>query len=441
VFNHLRPLVAAVSGSQLVKCGLSLVALAVLEGNLEAFPLSSPQPQAVHKPSSAGHSLTELSEDELLLQSSVRRFAAEVIAPQVRAMDEAQQFAPGLIAQLAELGLMGIEVPEELGGAGGSFFEAILAVEALSAVDASVGLVVDIQNTLCVNSFMRWGSEAQRRQWLPKLAGGMVCSYALSEAGSGSDAFAMETRAAKTDGGYRLTGRKLWISNAREAGVFLAFANLNPEAGYRGITAFLVETGTPGLTVGRKEDKLGIRASSTCEVILEECEIPAANLFGEEGKGYKIAIEVLNEGRIGIGAQMLGLAQGAWNHAARYAQQRKQFGKAIAEFQAVQFTLAEMATEIEAARLMVYNAARRKDAGLPFVTEAAMTKYFVSQVAERVASQCVEIFGGNGYVRDYPAEKYFRDAKIGKIYEGTSNMQLMTIAKQLLAHPVSLQER
>lgn len=356
-------------------------------------------------------------------------------------MDEAQQFAPGLIAQLAELGLMGIEVPEELGGAGGSFFEAILAVEALSAVDASVGLVVDIQNTLCVNSFVRWGTEAQRREWLPKLAGGMICSYALSEAGSGSDAFAMETRAVKTDGGYRLTGRKLWISNAREAGIFLVFANLNPEAGYKGITAFLVEAGTVGLTVGRKEDKLGIRASSTCEVILEDCEIPAENLFGEEGKGYKIAIEVLNEGRIGIGAQMLGLAQGAWNHAARYAQQRKQFGKAIAEFQAVQFTLAEMATEIEAARLMVYNAARRKDAGLPFVTEAAMTKYFVSQVAERVASQCVEIFGGNGYVRDYPAEKYFRDAKIGKIYEGTSNMQLMTIAKQLLAHPVSLQER
>jgi alkylation response protein AidB-like acyl-CoA dehydrogenase len=424
-----------------VKYGLSLVALAVLEGNLEVFLLSSPQTEAVSKSSSAGRSLTELSEDELLLQSSVRRFAAEVLAPQVRVMDEAQQFAPGLIAQLAELGLMGIEVPEELGGAGGSFFEAILAVEALSAVDASVGLVVDIQNTLCVNSFVRWGTEAQRREWLPKLAGGMICSYALSEAGSGSDAFAMETRAVKTDGGYRLTGRKLWISNAREAGIFLVFANLNPEAGYKGITAFLVEAGTVGLTVGRKEDKLGIRASSTCEVILEDCEIPAENLFGEEGKGYKIAIEVLNEGRIGIGAQMLGLAQGAWNHAARYAQQRKQFGKAIAEFQAVQFTLAEMATEIEAARLMVYNAARRKDAGLPFVTEAAMTKYFVSQVAERVASQCVEIFGGNGYVRDYPAEKYFRDAKIGKIYEGTSNMQLMTIAKQLLAHPVSLQER
>jgi alkylation response protein AidB-like acyl-CoA dehydrogenase len=381
-------------------------------------------------------SLTELSEDELLLQSSVRRFAAEVVGPHVRAMDEAQQFAPGLITKLAELGLMGIEVPEELGGAGGSFFEAILAVEALSAVDASVGLVVDIQNTLCVNAFLRWGTEAQRGMWLPKLAGGVICSYALSEAGSGSDAFAMETRAVKTEAGYRLSGRKLWISNAREAGVFLVFANLKPEAGYRGITAFLVEAGNKGLTVGRKEDKLGIRASSTCEVVFEDCEISTASLFGEEGKGYKIAIEVLNEGRIGIGAQMLGLAQGAWNHAARYAQQRKQFGKAIAEFQAVQFALAEMATEIEAARLMVYNAARRKDARLPFVTEAAMTKYFVCQVAERVASQCVEIFGGNGYVRDYPAEKYFRDAKIGKIYEGTSNMQLMTIAKQLLAEPV-----
>jgi butyryl-CoA dehydrogenase/short/branched chain acyl-CoA dehydrogenase len=383
-------------------------------------------------------SLTELSEEERLLQSSVRRFASEVVSPLVRQMDEEQKFAPGLIARLAELGLMGIEVPEELGGAGGSFFEAILAVEALSAVDASVGLVVDIQNTLCVNSFLRWGTDTQKREWLPKMAEGMICSYALSEAGSGSDAFAMETRAVRTEAGYRISGRKLWISNAREAGVFLVFANLDPAAGYRGITAFLVPAGTAGLTVGKKEDKLGIRASSTCEVIFEDCEVPAGNLFGDEGKGYKIAIEVLNEGRIGIGAQMLGLAQGAWNHAARYAQQRKQFGKAISEFQAVQFTLAEMATEIEAARLMVYNAARRKDAGLPFVTEAAMTKYFVSQVAERVASQCVEVFGGNGYVRDYPAEKYFRDAKIGKIYEGTSNMQLMTIAKMLLAQPVKI---
>jgi len=387
-------------------------------------------------PLAGAKSLTELSEDERLFQASVWRFANEVVGPQVRSMDEAQQYAPGLIEKLAGLGLMGIEVPEELGGSGGNFFEAILAVEALSAVDASVGLVVDIQNTLCVNALLRWGTEAQQQIWLPKMSAGMICSYALSEAGSGSDAFAMETRAVKTEAGYRLSGRKLWISNAREAGVFLVFANLKPEAGYKGITAFLVEAGCQGLAVGRKEDKLGIRASSTCEVVLDNCEIPATNLVGEEGKGYRIAIEVLNEGRIGIGAQMLGLAQGAWNHAARYAQQRKQFGKAIAEFQAVQFALAEMATEIEAARLMVYNAARRKDAALPFVTEAAMTKYFVSQVAERVASQCVEIFGGNGYVRDYPAEKYFRDSKIGKIYEGTSNMQLMTIAKQLLEKPV-----
>jgi alkylation response protein AidB-like acyl-CoA dehydrogenase len=383
-------------------------------------------------------SLTELSEDERLLQTTVRRFSAEVVTPLVRSMDEQQKFAPGLIAKLAELGLMGIEVPDEFGGAGGSFFEAILAVEALSSVDASVGLVVDIQNTLCVNSLLRWGTQTQKQTWLTRMAEGMICSYALSEAGSGSDAFAMETRAVKTDSGYRISGRKLWISNALEAGVFLVFANLDPSAGYRGITAFLVPAETKGLTVGKKEDKLGIRASSTCEVIFEDCDIPAENLFGEEGKGYKIAIEVLNEGRIGIGAQMLGVAQGAWNHAARYAQQRKQFGKAIAEFQAVQFTLAEMATDIEAARLMVYNAARRKDAGLPFVKEAAMTKYFVSQVAERVASQCVEIFGGNGYVRDYPAEKFFRDAKIGKIYEGTSNMQLMTIAKLLLADPITI---
>jgi len=386
----------------------------------------------------APNSLTELTEEELLLQTTVRRFAAEVVSPEVRRMDEEQQFLPGLIDKLAELGLLGVEVPEDLGGAGGTFFDSILAVEALAAVDPSVALVVDIQNTLCVNALLRWGTDAQRRDWLPKMAAGMLCSYALSEAGSGSDAFALETRAVATESGYQLTGRKLWISNAREAGLFLVFANLNPDAGYRGITAFLVERGTAGLTVGRKEDKLGIRASSTCEVLLEGCRVPLENLLGEEGKGYRIAIEVLNEGRIGIGAQLLGLAQGAWNHAARYAQQRKQFGKPIAEFQAVQFTLAEMATEIEAARLMVYNAARRKDAGLPFVTEAAMTKYFVSQVAERVASQCVEVFGGNGFVRDYPAEKFFRDSKIGKIYEGTSNMQLATIAKQLLSRPVTI---
>ena len=385
---------------------------------------------------SAPTPLTHLSEEELLLQSTVRRFAAEAIAPHVRQMDEDQHFFPGLIPALAELGLLGIEIPAEYDGAGGTFFDAILAVEALAAVDPSVALIVDIQNTLSVNAILRWGTPTQRQLWLPQLAAGMLCSYALSEANSGSDAFALETRATHTPSGYRLSGRKLWISNAREAGLFLVFANLNPLAGYRGITAFLVPANTPGLTVGRKEDKLGIRASSTCEVLFDDCEIPASALLGQEGQGYKIAIVVLNEGRIGIGAQLVGLAQGAWNHAARYAQQRKQFGKPIIDFQAVQFTLAELATEIEAARLMVYNAARRKDAGLPFVTEAAMTKYFTSQVAERVASQCVEIFGGNGFVRDYPAEKFFRDAKIGKIYEGTSNMQLATIARQLLTHPI-----
>ncbi len=347
-------------------------------------------------------------------------------------MDEEQKFADGLVKQLFELGLMGIEVPEEMSGAGGSFFDAALAIEAISTVDPAVAVLVDVHNTLVVNALRRWASEAQKRQWLPRLATDTVGAYALSEAGSGSDAFALQTRAEAVPGGYRLNGRKLWISNAREAGLFIVFATLDPAAGYRGITAFLVEKGMPGFTVGRKEDKLGIRASSTCELVFDGCQVPGENLLGEPGKGYKIAIETLNEGRIGIGAQMLGLAEGAWGHAARYAQQRRQFGKPIAEFQAVQFTLAQMATEIEAARLMVYNAARLKDAGQPYVREAAMGKLFASQVAERVASQCVEVFGGNGFVRDYPAEKYFRDSKVGKIYEGTSNMQLATIAKQVL---------
>jgi butyryl-CoA dehydrogenase/short/branched chain acyl-CoA dehydrogenase len=289
-----------------------------------------------------------------------------------------------------------------------------------------------VHNTLVINALRRWATEDQKWHWLQRLASGTVSAYALSEAGAGSDAFALQTRAEAVPDGYRLNGRKLWISSAREAGLFLVFATLDPAAGYRGITAFLVEKDTPGFKVGRKEDKLGIRASSTCELLFDNCVVPATNLVGELGKGYKIAIESLNEGRIGIGAQMLGLAEGAWGHAARYAKERRQFGKPIAEFQAVQFALAEMATEIEAAKLMVYNAARLKDAGQPYVREAAMTKYFTSHVAERVASQCVEIFGGNGFVRDYPAEKYFRDAKIGKIYEGTSNMQLATIAKQVL---------
>jgi alkylation response protein AidB-like acyl-CoA dehydrogenase len=378
-------------------------------------------------------SLTILSEEENLFYSTVRRFAEETISPHVQSMDSNQQFAEGLVRQLFDLGLMGIEVPEDLGGAGGTFFDSVLAIEAISTVDPAVAVLVDVHNTLVVNALRRWASPAQIKHWLPKLAADSVGAYALSEAGSGSDAFALQTRAEKTAAGFRINGRKLWISNAREAGLFIVFATLDPAAGYRGITAFLIEKGTPGLTVGRKEDKLGIRASSTCELIFEDCEIAEENLLGELGKGYKIAIETLNEGRIGIGAQMLGLAEGAWGHAARYAKQRRQFGKPIAEFQAVQFTLAEMAMEIEAAKLMVYNAARLKDAGRPYVREAAMAKLFASQVAERVASQCVEVFGGNGFVRDYPAEKYYRDAKVGKIYEGTSNMQLATIAKIVLA--------
>ncbi len=376
--------------------------------------------------------LTRLTEEENLFYSTVRQFAEETIAPAVRSMDEEQKFAPGLVDKLFELGLMGIEVPESLGGSGGSFFDAVLAIEAISTVDPAVAVLVDVHNTLVNNAIRRWGSDAQKQAWLPRLATRTAGAYALSETGSGSDAFALQTRAEAVSGGYRLNGRKLWISNAREAGLFIVFATLDPAAGYRGITAFLVERGTPGFTVGRKEDKMGIRASSTCELILDNCEVAQESVLGEPGKGYKIAIETLNEGRIGIGAQMLGLAEGAWGHAARYAQERRQFGKPIVEFQAVQFTLANLATDIEATRLMVYNAARLKDAGQPYVREAAMTKLFASNVAERVASQCVEVFGGNGFVRDYPAEKYFRDSKVGKIYEGTSNMQLATIAKQVL---------
>jgi len=382
--------------------------------------------QAAHPP------LTRLSEEESLFYATVRQFAEETIAPLVGQMDADQQFAPGLVKQLFDLGLMGIEVPEELGGAGGTFFDAVLAIEAISTVDPAVAVLVDVHNTLVVNALRRWANPAQQKSWLPRLAAKTVGAYALSEAGSGSDAFALQTRAEAVAGGYRLNGRKLWISNAREAGLFIVFATLDPAAGYRGITAFLVEKGAHGFTVGRKEDKLGIRASSTCELIFDGCEVGEESLLGEPGKGYKIAIETLNEGRIGIGAQMLGLAEGAWGHAVRYAKERRQFGKPIADFQAVQFTLAEMAMEIEAAKLMVYNTARLKDAGQPYMREAAMTKLFASQVAERVASQCVEVFGGNGFVRDYPAEKYYRDAKVGKIYEGTSNMQLATIAKSVL---------
>jgi butyryl-CoA dehydrogenase/short/branched chain acyl-CoA dehydrogenase len=380
--------------------------------------------------------LTQLSEDEELFQASVRQFAKDRIAPLVRGMDESQQFDGGLLKQLFELGLMGIEIPEEFGGAGGTFFEAILAVEAISAVDPSVGVLVDVQNTLCINALNRWATAAQKQQWLPRLAKNTVGAYALSEAGSGSDAFALQTRAVRrsSESGdeYVLNGQKLWITNAREAGIFIVFATLDPALGYKGITAFVVEQGTPGFALGKKEDKLGIRASSTCELVFSDCVVPAAHVLGEPGKGYKIAIETLNEGRIGIGAQMLGLAQGAWQHAAKWAKERKQFGKALVEFQAMQFQLAEMVTEIELARLAVYNAARLKDNGSEFLKEAAMCKYVTSQVAEKTASLAVEVFGGSGFVKDYPVEKLYRDAKIGKIYEGTSFMQLATIAKLTL---------
>ncbi|MGA8937593.1 MAG: acyl-CoA dehydrogenase [Acidobacteriaceae bacterium] len=376
--------------------------------------------------------LSTLTAEEQILQETVRKFARNKIAPLVREMDEAQKMSPAIISQLFELGLMGIEIPEEYGGVGGSFFSSILAVEEISAVDPAIGVLVDVQNTLTVNALLRYGTETQKQQYLPRMAADTICSYALSEASSGSDAFALTTTARADNDHYILNGRKLWISNAAEAGLFIVFTTVDPAAGYKGITAFLVERDTPGFTIGKKEDKLGIRASSTCELLFDDCRVPAANILGEIGRGYKIAIETLNEGRIGIAAQLLGLATGAWSHAAKYAQERRQFGKPIAEFQAVQFALAEMATEIEASRLMVYNTARRKLAGLPFLKEAAMTKYFVSQVAERVASKSVEIFGGYGFVKDYPVEKLYRDAKIGTIYEGTSNMQLATIAKQVL---------
>ena len=377
--------------------------------------------------------LTQLSEDEQLFRKTVREIALEEIAPLVRGMDESQQMNAGLVRKLFDLGLMGIEIPEQYGGAGGSFFEAILAVEEISAVDPSVGVLVDVQNTLCINALIRWANDEQKQRYLPRLATDTIGAYALSEAASGSDAFALETRAAKRGNEFVLNGQKLWITNAKEAGVFIVFATIDPTAGYKGITAFLVEEETPGFTLGRKEDKLGIRASSTCELIFRDCIIPAAQMLGEPGKGYKIAIETLNEGRIGIAAQMLGLAQGAWNHAAKWAKQRKQFGKPLAEFQAMQFQLAEMATSIEAARLLVYNAARLKDSGAEFLKEAAMAKVFASGVAENVASLAVEIYGGSGFVKDYPVEKLYRDAKIGKIYEGTSFMQLATIAKLVLA--------
>ena len=376
--------------------------------------------------------LTTLTEDEILFRDNIRQFADEKIRPLVKEMDEKGVFDKDLIHDFFQLGLMGIEIPEQYGGGGAKFFEAILAVEELSRVDASSGVIVDVQNTLVNNALLRWGNDEQKKRYLPKMASETVGAYALSEAGSGSDAFALQTRATLKGSEYVLNGRKLWITNGKEAGLFVLFASIDPSAGYKGITAFLIEKNFPGFTVGKKEDKLGIRASSTCELLLEDCRVPKENVLGEPGKGYKIAIETLNEGRIGIGAQMIGLARGAWEFACKYTVERKQFGKAIAEFQGIQFQIAQMATEIEAARLMVYNCARMKDAGVNFVKEAAMTKLFASQVAERVTSLAIEIYGGYGFTKDYPVEKYWRDAKIGKIYEGTSNMQLATIAKLVL---------
>jgi alkylation response protein AidB-like acyl-CoA dehydrogenase len=376
--------------------------------------------------------LTELTEDEALFRDTVRAFAGERVRPMVREMDEHAKIPRTLVDELFSLGVMGIEVPESHGGAGGRFFHAVLAVEELSRVDPSVGVLVDVQNTLVINALVRWGSDDQKRRYLPRLAERVVGAYALSEAGSGSDAFALTTRAIEHGDEFRLTGRKLWITNAAEADLFIVFATIDPAAGYRGITAFLVERGFTGFAVGKKEDKLGIRASSTCELLLEDCRVPRGNVLGEPGRGYRVAIETLNEGRIGIGAQMVGLAAGALEHAIRYTKERKQFGKAIADFQAVQFQLARAAMELETARLAVYNAARLRDAGRPFLTEAAMCKLYSSEMAEHVTSLAVQLFGGYGYVKDYPVEKLYRDAKIGQIYEGTSNLQLQTIAKQIL---------
>jgi alkylation response protein AidB-like acyl-CoA dehydrogenase len=381
---------------------------------------------------SLGTPLTTLSEDETMFRASVREFAEGELRPRVEAMDEAGKLDPALIKQCFELGLMGIETPEEFGGAGASFFTAILAVEELSRVDASVGVFVDVQNTLVNNALIRWGNPEQKKKYLNALATGSVGAYALSEAGSGSDAFAMQTRAIDKGDRYVINGRKLWITNGNEAEIFILFANANPEAGYRGITAFVVEKSFSGFSVGKKENKLGIRASSTTELILEDCEVPKENVLGEVGKGYKTSIETLNEGRIGIGAQMIGIARGALEAALAYTGERQQFGKSINQFQAVQFQLAEMATELEAARLLVYNAARMKDAGQNFVREAAIAKLYSSRAAERISSTAIELYGGYGFVKDYPVEKFWRDSKIGAIYEGTSNMQLQTIAKLMI---------
>ena len=376
--------------------------------------------------------LTDLSEDERMFREQVRQFAESEVRPLVGKMDKEAQIPRALIDQCFELGIMGIEIPDSLGGSGAAFFMSVLAVEELARVDASVAVLVDVQNTLVNNALLRWGSEDLKGRYLPKLASGWVGAYALSEAGSGSDAFALSCRAFDKGDHYELTGRKLWITNAAEAELFIVMANLDPAKGYKGITAFVVERSSPGFQIGKKEDKLGIRASSTCELIFEGCRVPRANVLGEPGRGYKIAIETLNEGRIGIGAQMVGVAQGAFEYALRYSQERQQFGKPIAEFQAVQFVLSEMATEIEASRLLTYNAARLRDSGATFIKEAAMAKLYASRAAEFVTSKAVEVYGGYGFTREYPVEKYFRDQKVGQIYEGTTNMQLLVIAKQIL---------
>jgi alkylation response protein AidB-like acyl-CoA dehydrogenase len=376
--------------------------------------------------------LTAISEEEEMFRSSVREFAEGEIKPHIEEMEQAGKISPAIIKQCFELGLMAIETPEEFGGAGSTFFNAIIAIEELARVDASVSVFVDVHNTLVTNAMLRWATDEQKKKYLPKLASSGVGAYALSEAGSGSDAFALKTRAVDCGDHFEISGQKLWITNGNEADIFILFATINPEAGYKGITAFIIEKGFEGFSVGKKEDKLGIRASSTTELILDKCKVPKENVLGEIGKGYKVSIETLNEGRIGIGAQMLGIAQGAYEAALKYTAEREQFGKSINSFQAVQFQLAEMALEIEAARLLVYNAARLKDAGRPFVKEAAMAKLYSSRCAERVSSKAIELFGGYGYVKDYPVEKFWRDSKIGAIYEGTSNMQLQTIAKLII---------
>lgn len=383
--------------------------------------------------SGAVQPLTQLTEDEQMLRDATAEFAQQEITPRILEMDEKAALDPDLVKSFFEMGLMGIEIPEEMGGAGGTFFMSIVAIEQISKVDASVGVFMDVQNTLVNNAFLRYGSKELQENYLPKLASEAVGAYCLSETSSGSDAFALKSTAVKDGNGYRLNGAKLWITNANEADIFIVFANANPEDGYKGITAFIVERDMEGFSVSQKEDKLGIRASSTCEVRLENVFVPEENILGEFGKGYKVAIETLNEGRIGIGAQMVGLAQGAYEAALGYVQERKQFGKKVSDFQSVQFQLAQMATDIEMARLLVYNAARIKETGNPFLKEAAMAKYYGSEVAERVASMAVDLFGGNGFVKEYPVEKFYRDAKIGKIYEGTSNMQLQTIAKLILS--------